>query len=261
MRTGPAGEIYLQSLDRPQEVMIPQIFTRTKRDTVRYLRTHFSNEDMKKLSMELLHKKNMAAFSEKIKKIRDIEQISDDKRKKLLSKIKTVNTILDDFAQNGQYDTSFSDEEIYMALFNSQVKCHSLNCYKKDVQFEEYLYYLETNNVTFDIEKYLEYSLMKNLLISYGDPTPLERSGSLTYKNLLKEKHISNKCNFSLTKTSQKILRLFNGDSQFILSLDIYSKLPKISIGAIRKNLNTLISMGILCRAQAGKYFAYRRIE
>ena len=136
-----------------------------------------------------------------------------------------------------------------------------MNCYKKDPQFEEYSQYLETNNIIFDIEKMLDHTLMRNLLISYGSPEKLERSGSSGYKRLLKEKHISNICNFPLTKTCQKILRLFNDDSQFILSIDIYSKLPKNSIGSIRKNLNNLISIGILSRTQAGKYWAYQRIE
>lgn len=260
MRKGEFGEIYLQALDKLQEVMIPRQFTHTKRDVTRYLRTHFSKSDVKKLSLEMLGKKSTAEFSKKSKVAREVEHISDEKRKKLLGKIKTIATVLEDFQQNAHCDTDFSAAEVYAALFNSQIKLQSLDGYRKDLEFAEYTKSLETNDITFDIENNLDYSLMKNLLISYGNPERLERSGTATYKQLLKEKHISNKCTFPLTKTCQKILRLFNNDLEFILSLDIYSALTKNSIGSIRKNLNNLISMGILCREQAGKYWAYQRI-
>lgn len=260
MRKGKFGEVYLESLNLQQDVLLPKNFIHTKRDTIRYLQSHFSKEDVKILSRELLGRKSLRTQQKEQKSRRIKVELPKNKREQLLRQIKDLDFVLEDFAQTAQIDDSFSIEDVYTSLFNSTISFQSKNQYKKDTLIKEYEKYLELNDIVFDTQISLDRLLMKSLLISYDNPERLERSGSITYKKLLKDKHLRNICNFSLPKTSQKILRLFK-DDETILSIDIYDAYLTVSIEALRKNLNNLVLLKILTRHRVGKYWAYRRIE
>ena len=219
MRTGTNREIYLDSLGNSQAVMIPVNFAHSKRDIIRYLRSHFSKDEVKILSNELLGKKILIPS--------------------LVKSPKIVRKVIR-FSENKKGAKKFD----YIEFFGERDKKKNI---AKDL------------DITFDIEMNLDHSQLTGMLITYNNPEKLERGGSVTYKKLLKEKHISNRCNFGITKTGSKILKLFEAE-KYIISIEIYNSLLSVSIEALRKNLNRLITMGILERKRHGKYFSYKRV-
>lgn len=264
MKFGPVGEIYLESLGYPRDVLIPVDFAHTKKDITRYIRARFSHRNTKILLAELRGKKVLRKpiHTKKKRYAHPISKVSTYTRNHLLKHVKNLDFVLEDFANQTQFDSSFSEAETYLTLFNSPIQMRSLQSvgqFKINDPLENYIEDLQMTEVLFEAEMQYDSALHRSMLIAHGTPEKLERSGSVTYKKLLKNKKIPNREHSPLTKTDAKILRSFE-NGHYILGADLYSRFSDISMGAILKSLRKMVQLHILNRSFVGRYNIYRRV-
>lgn len=266
MIKGNSGEIFLQTLNRPQDVMIPSLFTRTKWDTKKYIRLHFSTEDAKKLLIELrTNKKHLPVVYQKHRTRKPpmskpaLKILSESKRRSLLGELKDINRILRDFSEDTQFDTIFDSMEIYVILFNSpHVYGQTGKEYRIDLEFESNseVIFEKTDLRYFSFDYITRRRMMKN----YGNPTPIEAGGSLTYKQLLKSKHIQNKFKSPTTNLERLMLRRIKRNEYMFVS-ELSALLPNFSYSAINKSLRKLVAMKLLIEYSIKNYKVYKKWE
>ena len=169
MKLGSVGEIYLESLAYPRDVLIPVDFAHTKKDIKRYISARFSHRNAKILLAELRGNKvlRQPTHAKKKRYAHPISKVSKYTRNSLLKQVKNLDFVLEDFASQVQFDSPFDEGEIYLALFNSPIQMRSLQSvgqFKINDPLENYIEDLQMTEVLFETEIEYDFALRRSIV-------------------------------------------------------------------------------------------------